>query len=638
MHHVALDRPWPDDRHLDDEVVEDARLQPWQHAHLRPALDLEDADRIGAADHVVNVLLVILEELMQGFPLAVMPVEQLEGPGDAGEHAERQHVDLQDLQRVEIVLVPLDHVAVWHRRVHDRHDLVEPVAGDDETADMLGEVAREAHQLRGIIEHPDSRRVLRIETGSLRLALGKIGHRPAPDRAGERRLHVLGKAEGLGGLAAGRARPVADDGRRQPRMLPAVGAVDMLDHLFPLLVLEIDVDIRRLVPLGREEAIEEQGGRKRVDLGNAQAIADGGVRRRTAPLAEDFGAARKLHDIAHRQEVGLVALAGDQLELVFDLLGNLLRNAVGIALVRTLHRQSPQSLCRCLARSAFVRILIFELRQRELQPPKKMPGIGDRFRVITEDARHFGRRLQMPFGIGVQPIAGRGDCHMLADGGDDIGKRPAVGGMKQRTVGGDDLHRRMAGDGRKPGKGKLIEAVITRYQRQIEPTREMRVQAFEKIGKQGCLRRADHRVRHHREQQVLAPLDEIGFIERAGALLGAQVSSTQHPAEIAPAAAIAGIGKHVGQIFRKGEPRAGLEGVFLHLGLRMRAHHTGNRIAVGNAKAANVKTARRNHHLARMRRAFEEGEIRPGADLEIGDSVAHAKTPCMNQRGGALAP
>ena len=46
MHHVALDRARPHDRHLDDEIVEFLRLQPRQHGHLRAALDLEDAERI----------------------------------------------------------------------------------------------------------------------------------------------------------------------------------------------------------------------------------------------------------------------------------------------------------------------------------------------------------------------------------------------------------------------------------------------------------------------------------------------------------------------------------------------------------------------------------------------------------------
>ena len=47
MHHVALDRAGAHDGDLDDEIVEGPRLQPRQHVHLRPALDLEHADRVG---------------------------------------------------------------------------------------------------------------------------------------------------------------------------------------------------------------------------------------------------------------------------------------------------------------------------------------------------------------------------------------------------------------------------------------------------------------------------------------------------------------------------------------------------------------------------------------------------------------
>ena len=57
MDHVALDRPRPDDRHLDHQIVEAARLEPRQHVHLRPALDLEHAERIALAQHVVDLRL-----------------------------------------------------------------------------------------------------------------------------------------------------------------------------------------------------------------------------------------------------------------------------------------------------------------------------------------------------------------------------------------------------------------------------------------------------------------------------------------------------------------------------------------------------------------------------------------------------
>ena len=89
MDHVALDRAGPDDRDLDDQVVEGARLDPRQHRHLRPALDLEDAERVGLADHGVGARVlgrdggeVELDALVLG--------QQIEAALHAAEHAERQ--------------------------------------------------------------------------------------------------------------------------------------------------------------------------------------------------------------------------------------------------------------------------------------------------------------------------------------------------------------------------------------------------------------------------------------------------------------------------------------------------------------------------------------------------------------------
>ena len=48
MHHLALDRSRPHDRHFDHEIVEILRAQARQHGHLRPRFDLKDARRVGA--------------------------------------------------------------------------------------------------------------------------------------------------------------------------------------------------------------------------------------------------------------------------------------------------------------------------------------------------------------------------------------------------------------------------------------------------------------------------------------------------------------------------------------------------------------------------------------------------------------
>ena len=107
--------------------------------------------------------------------------KQIKRLADAGQHAERQDVDLENAQRIQIVLVPLDHGAVRHRRIGDRHHLVEPALGQHEAADMLGEMAREAGQLALPAERQAQPRRIRVEAA----LAGELGIEaavaPAPD-------------------------------------------------------------------------------------------------------------------------------------------------------------------------------------------------------------------------------------------------------------------------------------------------------------------------------------------------------------------------------------------------------------------------------------------------------------------------
>jgi hypothetical protein len=146
MHHVALDRTGADDRDLYHEVVETARAHPRQEVHLRPAFDLEDAKRVGPAQHVVDGRVLGRQRGERVVGLMVR-LQQRERLADAGQHAEREHVDLQDAKRVDIVLVPADDGAVLHRRVLDGDQFVKPAFGDDEAAHMLAEVPWETDDL-----------------------------------------------------------------------------------------------------------------------------------------------------------------------------------------------------------------------------------------------------------------------------------------------------------------------------------------------------------------------------------------------------------------------------------------------------------------------------------------------------------
>ena len=111
----------------------------------------------------------------------------------------------------------------------------------------------------------------------------------------------------LADLADGAAGAVADDGGADRRPLAAVAVVEVLDHLLAALVLEVDVDVGRLAPAGRDEALEQQVVLGRVDRGDAEHVADRRVGRRAAALAEDAAVPREADDLVHGQEVGRVA-------------------------------------------------------------------------------------------------------------------------------------------------------------------------------------------------------------------------------------------------------------------------------------------------------------------------------------------
>ncbi len=104
--------------------------------------------------------------------------------------------------------------------------------------------------------------------------------------------------------------------------------IDILDNILPPFVLEIDVDIRRLVARVRNEALEKKVGSGRVDFGDAERITDGGIRRRATPLMQDFFLTREADNVLHGEKKWRVVVPLDQGELMLDLLHDSWRRAI----------------------------------------------------------------------------------------------------------------------------------------------------------------------------------------------------------------------------------------------------------------------------------------------------------------------
>src|SRR5690606_4250334 len=97
----------------------------------------------------------------------------------------------------------------------------------------------------------------------------------------------------------GGAAAIGYDGSSERRAPCAVFPIDVGDDLVAPLVLEVDIDIRRLVALPGDEAFEERVDYVGSDIGDVQAITDDRIGGRSAPLAKDALFAGKLHDVVN---------------------------------------------------------------------------------------------------------------------------------------------------------------------------------------------------------------------------------------------------------------------------------------------------------------------------------------------------
>ena len=435
MHHAALDRAGADDRDLDHEIVEIGGFQPRQHRLLRARLDLEHADRVGALAHRVD-LGILGRNVLHRQRAPAQPRDHVEAAADRRQHPERQAIDLEEPQRVEVVLVPLDDGAIRHRRVLDRHHALQQVARDHEPADVLRQVAREAHQLVGHRDEPNDRRIGGLEAGLANALVPHLAAVPPREHAGEPIDLREIEPERLADVAHRALRPVGDEGCRQRRAVAAVLGVDVLHHLLAPLVLEVDVDVGRLVALAADEALEQHRHPRRVDFGDAERIADRRVRRRAAALAQDGFRPREGDDVVDGEEVGLVAELRDERELVLDQGAYFGRNAAAVAVRQAGFGQRAQVRGRRRAgRHDLLGILVAQLVQRERAAPRD----GERFREQRRrvDRRQPRPRAQVPFAVGMKRVAAFGERFPEPDRGDGVLQRAPRARVHVDVAGGN---------------------------------------------------------------------------------------------------------------------------------------------------------------------------------------------------------
>ncbi len=233
-----------------------------------------------------------------------------------------------------------------------------------------------------------------------------------------------------------RARPIGDDFRRNRRPFAPVLRVDVLKDLLPPLMLEINVYIRRLIPLLADKPLEQQVYTRRIDRGNTQTIANRRVRRRPAPLTQNPPAPGKSHEVPDRQKVVLIAKLGDEPQLVFEQLAHPAGNAAGI----TLRCAGPRELREMFVRAAprghqLVRILVVQLVQTKVAAACNLYGAFQPLGVRRVTAPKLLASAQVPLRVGEQPPARGRERALLPNARQHVLEIPPLGHVVVHVVG-----------------------------------------------------------------------------------------------------------------------------------------------------------------------------------------------------------
>ena len=477
---------------------------------------------------------------------------------------------------------------------------------------MLRQVAREAHQFPRQQHEAPEHRVCRIEAG-FGEALGQDPAAVPPRERPRHALHLfLRQAERLAQVAYRAARPVTDHCGRERGTLPPVFRVEVLDHLLAPLVLEIDVDVGRLVPLLRDEALEQRRHACRIHLGNAERVAHRGIRRRAAPLAQDALRASKTHHVVHGKEKGFVAQLGDQPQLVLDQRPHLRRHSAGEALDETFRRELRQPAGRGLAlRHQLLGILVAQLVEGERAALCDCQGFRQQLRRV--ELRQAHARAQVPLGVRVQRPPAALERRAEPDRGERVLQPPARAQVHVHIARGDQ--------GQPAGPRQLAQRVepgtVVRTAVQLGgnpgPPREMRGEPVPVS-------------RHQQRQQPArsAGLD-VGARERVAAFLPAPAPRCDQGGKHAVGTPVRRQQRELRAVL---EPQLGADDQLELVlpGSDVRTHHARERALVGERERRVAERRRAPHQLLGMRGAAQEGKVRQAVQLGVVRQTGHAGT------------
>ena len=294
----------------------------------------------------------------------------------------------------------------------------------------------------------------------LRLEIERVREVAVREKAGEALHDIGGEIERLADLAHRAAPAVGDDVRGHRRAVFSVAPIHLLDHaLAPVAARQVEVDVRpALAPLA-EEALEKQLGFHRVHGGDAEAVADRGVRRAAAALHHDVFRAAEIHDVPHDEKVTREAEPPDQIKLVPELAGDAAREP-SVAAARAGERFAAEEILGgCAVGQRVAGKFVAEIFERKLEPLGEARRVRDGVGEIVEELAHRTPVEQRAAVVAREEAARGVEMRVLADAGENV-EHLAVGGrVVEHAVGREQWQTMRCGE-----RGELgVDAIFSAH-------------------------------------------------------------------------------------------------------------------------------------------------------------------------------
>ena len=317
VHRDVRHRAGAVERDEGDQVLELGRPHLAERLAHAGRLELEDAHRLAAGEHLVRLAVVERDRR----DVEAVP-DQADGCLDHVEVSQPEEVHLEQAERLDVPHGELGHelgvgaLLLQGDRLDQRRRSDHDARGMDRvgTGEPLERTGQVDDLLRGGVG-VDGLPQLRAGLEGLRERLAgpfRNELRNAVDGAVRDLQHATRIANG----SAGRHRREGDD---LGHTIAAVLLGDVVDHALAALDGEVDVDVGHRLAARVEEALEEEVVADRVDVGDLEAVRDerAGGQPRPGPTADPV-ALREADEVGDDQEVVGEAHLPDRLQLELE--------------------------------------------------------------------------------------------------------------------------------------------------------------------------------------------------------------------------------------------------------------------------------------------------------------------------------